>query len=119
VLQYCAQIWRDNGEKMQKYAFRMQLNPGCRDAYVARHDAIWPELVTLLQQAGISDYSIHLDEETNALFAVLWRRDDHLMDSLAKSPIMQKWWAHMGDIMATNADGSPKVTPLVNVFHMA
>lgn len=104
---------------VQKYAFRMQLNPGCREQYIARHDAIWPELVTLLQDAGISDYSIHLDEATNILFAVLWRRDDHAMDDLPASAIMQKWWVHMGDIMATNADGSPVAVPLTPVFHMA
>ena len=46
---------------MQKYAFKMQLNPGMEDEYRRRHDAIWPELAALLKDAGISDYSIHLD----------------------------------------------------------
>ena len=58
---------------MQKYAFKMQLNPGMEAEYKRRHDAIWPELVQLLKEAGISDYSIHLDRETNTLFGVLWR----------------------------------------------
>ena len=61
----------------EKYAFRMRLNPGMKAEYKRRHDEIWPELVALLKQAGVSDYSIHLDEETNMLFGVLWRRDDH------------------------------------------
>ncbi len=103
---------------MQKYAFKMQLNPGCRDEYIARHDAIWPELVALLKDAGISDYSIHLDEASNILFAVLWRGEDHAMDDLPTHAIMQKWWTHMGDIMATNPDSSPVATPLLTVFHM-
>ena len=38
---------------MQKFAFRMQLNPGMEAEYRARHDAIWPELVALLKDAGI------------------------------------------------------------------
>ncbi len=114
-----AAILVKTGTKMQKYAFKMQLNPGCRDEYIRRHDAIWPELVTLLKDAGISDYSIHLDEATNVLFAVLWRRDDHAMDDLPASAIMQEWWAFMADIMATSADGSPVAVPLANVFHLA
>ena len=61
----------------EKYAFKMRLNPGMRAEYERRHDEIWPELVDLLKQAGVSDYSIHLDEETNTLFGVLWRRDGH------------------------------------------
>ena len=30
---------------MQKYAFKMQLNPGMEAEYKRRHDEIWPELV--------------------------------------------------------------------------
>jgi L-rhamnose mutarotase len=103
---------------MEKYAFKMQLNPGMEAEYKRRHDEIWPELVTLLKEAGISDYSIHLDRETNILFAVLWRRDDHRMDELANHPVMQRWWAHMADIMAVKPDNEPISVPLVTVFHM-
>ncbi len=88
---------------MEKYAFRMKLHPGMAAEYRRRHDAIWPELVTLLREAGISDYSIHLDEETNTLFAVLWRRADHGMDALPAHPVMRRWW----DTCATSWRRSP------------
>ncbi|WP_104665025.1 L-rhamnose mutarotase [Ensifer adhaerens] len=103
---------------MEKYAFRMRLNSGMAAEYKARHDAIWPELATLLKEAGVSDYSIHLDEETNLLFGVLWRTDDHRMADLPSHPIMQKWWAHMADIMETRGDNEPVAVALTTVFHM-
>jgi L-rhamnose mutarotase len=103
---------------MEKYAFKMRLNPGSEAEYRRRHDEIWPELLALLHEAGVSDYSIHLDAETNTLFGVLWRRDDHGMDALPDHPVMRRWWAHMSDIMATNPDGSPVAVALVPVFHM-
>ncbi|WP_276119131.1 L-rhamnose mutarotase [Pararhizobium qamdonense] len=103
---------------MEKYAFRMRLNPGMAGEYKARHDAIWPELAALLTDAGVSDYSIHLDEETGLLFGVLWRRDDHTMADLPNHPVMQKWWAHMADIMEVKADNEPVAVPLTTVFHM-
>jgi len=103
---------------MEKIAFKMRLNPGCRAAYIKRHDEIWPDLVALLREAGVSDYSIHLDTETHILFAVLWRMDGHGMDDLALHPIMRRWWAHMADIMQTQATNEPVVTPLETVFHM-
>jgi L-rhamnose mutarotase len=102
----------------QKYAFKMRLNPGMRDEYKRRHDEIWPELVALLREAGVSDYSIHLDAETNTLFGVLWRADGHGMDALPASPVMQRWWAEMADIMETKSDNEPVVAPLETVFHM-
>ncbi len=103
---------------MEKFAFKMQLNPGMEAEYRKRHDEIWPELVTLLQDAGVSDYSIHLDAETNCLFGVLWRRNDHRMDALPGHPVMQRWWSHMADIMATQPSNEPIVVPLQTVFHM-
>lgn len=103
---------------MEKYAFRMNLNPGCAEEYKRRHDAIWPELSALLKEAGVSDYSIHLDEERDALFAVLWRTDDHGMDALPESPVMQEWWAHMADIMETGPDNEPVAVPLRPMFHL-
>ena len=103
---------------IERYAFRMHLNPGARDEYRRRHDAIWPDLVELLQDAGVSDYSIFLDEETDTLFGVLMRRADHRIDALPQSRMMQRWWAHMADVMRTHPDNPPLATPLAPVFHM-
>ena len=104
---------------MQRHAFKMRLNPGMEAEYTRRHDEIWPELVDLLREAGISNYSIHLDRDTNTLFGYLERRDDHTMDDLPNHPVMKRWWAYMGDIMATNPDGSPVAIPLTETFYMA
>lgn len=103
---------------MEKYAFKMKLKVGMEGEYKRRHDGIWPELVVLLKQAGVSDYSIHLDPETNILFGVLWRIDDHGMDGLPAEPVMQNWWAYMADIMETEPDNKPVVHELTSVFHM-
>ncbi|WP_417021025.1 L-rhamnose mutarotase [Candidatus Phyllobacterium onerii] len=103
---------------MEKYAFTMALNPGMEAEYRRRHDEIWPELVDLLHEAGIADYSIHLDLATNTLFGVLTRPVGHTMQSLPDHPVMKKWWTHMADIMATNPDSSPVQTDLVCLFHL-
>jgi L-rhamnose mutarotase len=55
---------------MQRHAFKMKLKPGVVAEYKKRHDEIWPELAAELKAAGVSDYSIFLDEETLTLFAV-------------------------------------------------
>lgn len=102
----------------EKHAFKMQLNPGMAAEYRKRHDEIFPELVDLLHEAGVKDYSIHLDEETNILFGVLWRRKDHTMGDLPSTAIMKRWWAHMADVMATNDRNEPLSTDLVPMFWM-
>lgn len=103
---------------MKRIAFKMKLNPGCRDEYIRRHDTIWPELVTLLKETGIADYSIFLDEETLSLFGVLKVNDAMQMDKLPEQEVMKRWWAYMKDIMESNPDNSPVSIPLEEVFYL-
>jgi L-rhamnose mutarotase len=100
------------------YAFRMKLKPGMAGEYKRRHDEIWPELAQLLREAGISDYSIFLDEEDLHLFAVLKLRDLDKRDLLPGHPVMRRWWAYMQDLMYTQPDGRPHEWPLTPMFHL-
>jgi L-rhamnose mutarotase len=99
-------------------AFRMNLFPGKAAEYRKRHDEIFPELAKALKDAGVSDYSIWLDPESNHLFGVLTRADDHSMAELPGTEIVKRWWAHMADIMATDADNVPVQINMKRVFHL-
>ncbi|WP_276480185.1 L-rhamnose mutarotase [Paraflavitalea pollutisoli] len=103
---------------MARIAFKMTLHPGFEEEYRKRHDTIWPDLQALLKETGISDYSIFLDETTNSLFGVLKAEDPKALDNLPAQPVMQKWWAYMKDIMASNEDNSPVSIPLKEVFYL-
>ena len=103
---------------MPRFAFKMKLKPGNAAEYQKRHNAIWPELSQLLKNAGITDSSIFLDEETNTLLAVQQQSGASSQD-LGSTEIVQKWWAYMADIMETNPDNSPVSTPLPEVFYLA
>ena len=96
----------------------MKLRPGFEAEYKKRHDEIWPELETLLSEAGISDYSIFLDEETLTLFAVQKLKGNFDETVIPNNPIVKKWWAYMADIMDTHPDNAPVSVPLIEVFHM-
>jgi L-rhamnose mutarotase len=87
------------------------------EEYKKRHDAIWPELSKAIRTAGISDFSIFLDEETGTLFSVQKLAATNTTAELRKSEIMHKWWDHMADIMEVNPDNSPLRVPLKPVFH--
>lgn len=99
-------------------AFRMNLFPGQAEEYKRRHDAIWPELAALLKEAGVSDYSIWLDEDTHHLFAVLKREQEHGMDRLPLEPVVRRWWDMMADIMETETDNTPVQVSLRKMFHL-
>ena len=101
-----------------RVAFKMKLHRGQEAEYKRRHAKLWPDLEQLLKQAGIEDYSIFLDEETNDLFGILKIKDARKIDELPKHPVMKKWWNYMKDIMESNLDNSPVSVPLKEVFYL-
>ena len=103
---------------MNRLAFKMHLKPGQIAEYKKRHDTIWPELVELLRESGISEYSIFLDQGTGTLFAFQKVHGDGGSQELSDHPVVRKWWAYMADIMETNPDHSPVSVPLEEVFFM-
>ena len=43
---------------MAQYAWVLEVRPGYEEEYRRRHDAIWPEMLDALKEAGIRNYSI-------------------------------------------------------------
>ena len=103
---------------MERLAFKMYLNEGQKEEYKKRHNELWPALRQLLKSAGVSEYSIFLDEETSILFAFQKVSGDGGSQDLGQTEIVQKWWAFMADVMKTNPDNSPVSVPLEEVFYM-
>ncbi|MGA2658910.1 MAG: L-rhamnose mutarotase [Verrucomicrobiota bacterium] len=103
---------------MQRNAFKMKLKPGAIAEYKRRHDEIWPELAKELHAAGVSRYSIFLDEETLTLFAVQELSDNNTAAALPKSAIVRKWWDYMAPLMVVHPDNAPLANPLTQVFHL-
>jgi L-rhamnose 1-epimerase len=102
----------------KRFGFKMKMLPGFREEYKKRHSEIWPELVQLLKNEGIGNYSIFLDEETNTLFAYQEQSGETSSQDLGNTEIVKKWWKYMADIMQTNEDSSPVTIPLEQVFYM-
>jgi L-rhamnose mutarotase len=102
----------------KRFGFKMKMLPGFKEEYRKRHAEIWPELIRLLKNESIGNYSIFLDEETNTLFAYQEQSGESSSQDLGNMEIVQKWWKYMSDIMKTNADNSPVTIPLEQVFYM-
>ena len=103
---------------MERVAFKMKMFSGMKEEYKRRHDALWPELQALLKENGIAEYSIFLEEETDALFGFLKIEDPAKLDSLPENEVMKKWWTYMKDIMETHPDNSPTSISLKEIFYL-
>lgn len=97
----------------------MFLKPGFEAEYEKRHAQLWPELKQKLEEAGVRNYSIYWDKDTNILFGyqeVIG--DSNSQDAEAADEITRKWWDFMADIMEVNPDNSPVTIPIKEVFHL-
>ena len=103
---------------MIRKAFRMSVRPGGEHEYERRHNPIWPELEAILVQHGVRVYSIFLDPATNDLFAYAEIDSEERWNAIASTPVCQRWWQRMTDLMPSNEDNSPASRDLREVFHI-
>ena len=103
-----------------RIAYTMKLKPNAADEYKRRHDEIWPEVITLLHEHGIHDFSIFHDELTSTLFVVYRTSSIETAsnDTLRQAEVIQRWWKYMADLVEFNDDETPMTHPLKILFHM-
>ena len=103
---------------MIRKAHIFQLLPEKAAEYERRHNPIWPELEAVLKSHGAHNYSIWLHEASGQLFASVEIEDEARWNAVAQTPVCQKWWASMKELMETNADNSPVALELREVFRL-
>jgi L-rhamnose mutarotase len=103
---------------MIRKAFRMSVHAGHEQEYARRHNPIWQELADTLAAHGVASYSIFLDPATRDLFAYAEIESEERWQAIAATDVCRRWWAHMREIMPSNADNSPVSRPLTEVFHL-
>jgi L-rhamnose mutarotase len=103
---------------MIRKAFRMSVHPGYESEYARRHQPIWQELSDTLKAHGVLSYSIFLDRETREIFAYAEIESEERWQEIASTPVCQRWWRYMRDIMPSNPDDSPVARDLTEAFHL-
>lgn len=97
-------------------AWVMKLKPGNEVSYKKKHDEIWPEVVDLLKNQGIRNYTIY--RHGLLLFAYLEKEADAPTVNGEIDPIMLRWWKWMEPHMETKSDSSPVAEPVEEVFRL-
>lgn len=104
---------------MERYAWKAIVKEGCIEEYVKRHNEIWSELVELLKEAGICNYSIW--NVGNELFGYYEceKGIDFAAKTQAESPIVDKWNEYMKDVMIMEMDPETGAQPMLKeVFRL-
>ena len=88
---------------MERFAWKARILPGMKTEYIRRHDEIWPEMTAVLNQAGISNYTIWTDGDE--LFGYYECESAQKAAAVqADSPVVEKWNKYMKDVMVMAFD---------------
>ncbi|MGI6248557.1 MAG: L-rhamnose mutarotase [Acutalibacteraceae bacterium] len=104
---------------MERYAWRAKVRQGMLDEYIERHDKIWPEMLELLKEAGIKNYTIWNNGDDLFGYYECELGVQHAAMIQASSPIVEKWNEYMKDVMVMETDPVTGAQPLMKqVFFM-
>lgn len=81
---------------MQRMGQVIGLNAEKVEEYKRLHAAVWPDVLKMITECNIRNYSIHLKEPENIMFAYFeYHGTDFAADmaKMAADPTTQEWWS--------------------------
>lgn len=100
-------------------AWRGQIKPGCEAEYKKRHDEIWSEMIEVLKQAGICNYTIFMNGDELFGYYECEKGVKYAESIQAQSLVVARWNEYMKDILILEMDPETGAQPkLMQVFRM-
>jgi L-rhamnose mutarotase len=111
---------------MKRYGSVIGLRPERIDDYKKLHAAVWPDVLKMIRQCQIKNYSIYLrklEDGDHYLFSYFEYHGtdfDADMAKMAADPTTQKWWSLCIPCQKPLDDRAPKEwwASMEEVFHM-
>lgn len=104
---------------MEKYAWKAKIKEGSLDEYRRRHAEIWPEMVEVLKDAGICNYTIWNVGDEMFGYYECEKGIDYAAAHQANSPVVDRWNEYMKDILIMEMDPVTGAQPmLTKVFEL-
>lgn len=104
---------------MTRVCFTLHVRPDLLDEYIARHRAVWPEMLAEIEASGRRDYSLFLGDGGTIIGYYETDDDGAARAHLAASPVAARWEAEMSRFFL-GLDGRADQTspPLTEIFHL-
>jgi L-rhamnose mutarotase len=102
---------------MERVCFGLQVRPDRLAEYKRRHEAVWPEMLDALRDAGWRNYSLFLRDDGLLIGYVETDDFEAAQRAMAATEVNDRWQAEMAEFFGERADES--FQRLVPVFHLA
>ncbi|MGJ8561369.1 MAG: L-rhamnose mutarotase [Litorimonas sp.] len=107
---------------MKRMGWVINLKPEKKKEYLDLHAAAWPNVLGMIRECNIRNYTIYLREPDNLLFGTFEYHGSDFesdMKRMAEDTTTQRWWA-LTDPCQTplkSADEGEHWAPMQEVFH--
>ena len=98
---------------MEKYAWKGMIKEGMIDEYVRRHNEIVPDMVKVLKDAGIKNYTIWNTGCELFGYYECEKGVEYAAKVQAESPVVDRWNEYMKDIFIMEMDPETGAQPLL------
>ena len=104
---------------MEKYAWKGLIAQGKKEEYIRRHKEIWPEMIEVLKEAGIRNYTIwNVGDEVFGYYECE-KGAEYAARVQAESPVVDRWNEYMEGVLIMEMDPVTGAQPLMEkVFEM-
>ena len=96
---------------MEHMAWKGRIKPGCKAEYQRRHAEIWPEMVKVLKDAGICNYSIFYCNDELFGYYECEKGVAYAEKVQAESPVVDRWNDYMRTFWSWRWTPSPVPSP--------
>jgi len=106
-----------------KVAFRLKVKEGQQQEYIREHQNVWPELLSIIKEAGIHNYSIFLDDRDLFLYCEVKGSTEDFVEAwkrIQATEISKKWSERMTTLLEpARGIGETAAPPLIKqIFYM-
>jgi len=103
---------------MQRVCFLLRIEPEHREEYLARHEAVWPEMLDALRRTGWRNYSLFIPED--GLVVGYLETDDYAaaQEAMTRTAVNPRWQAEMSEFFVDDGNPDEGFQVLDEVFHL-
>ena len=105
---------------MQRVCFQLQVRPERIEEYKQRHSAVWPDMLSALEETGWHNYSLFLREDGLLIGYFETPSLDAALAGMEATEVNARWQAEMAEFFVDLGDARPDTgfVQLEEVFHL-